>query len=157
MGLFDKFKKKEAMLVSPATGKMIPASLISDPVFAQEMIGQTIGIIPTEGTIVCPIDGVVEVAFPTGHAFGIKGNDGNGYLVHIGIDTVSLAGKGFDARLQQGQKVKAGDVAVIMELDVVKGAGLDPTVMLIVSEPKDPGKKVQYIACKDVEKGEKII
>ena len=81
MGLFDKLlKKKEEIIVSPASGKMIPASEINDPVFGEEMIGQTIGIIPTEGTIVCPIDGIVEVAFPTGHAFGIKGNDGNGYV-----------------------------------------------------------------------------
>lgn len=157
MGLFDKLlKKKEEIIVAPASGKMIPASEINDPVFGEEMIGQTIGIIPSSGDIVCPVDGEVEVAFPTGHAFGIKGNDGNSYLVHIGIDTVSLAGKGFDAKLRQGQKVKAGELAVVMDIDHVKNAGLDPAVMLIVSEKKKDDFKVDYIDYKDVEKGEKI-
>ncbi|MBQ0065133.1 MAG: PTS glucose transporter subunit IIA [Firmicutes bacterium] len=153
MGLFDKFKKKDNTILSPVSGMLIPASEISDPVFSEEMMGQTIGFIPDDGYIVCPVDGMVEVAFPTGHAFGIKGVDGNGYLVHIGIDTVSLEGKGFNALLKQGEKVKAGQPAVEMDINLVKETGLNTTTILIITEKV---KDVHYIDFKHVNKGDKI-
>lgn len=164
MGLFDKLLKKESSVPSVSdkdvlavvSGKMIPASEISDPVFGEEMMGQTIGFIPSEGTVVCPVNGVVEVAFPTGHAFGIKGNDGNGYLVHVGIDTVSLNGKGFKAFLKQGQKVKAGQKAVEMDIDLVEKAGLSTTTMLIITDKVNDAFKVNYIDFQNVDRGQKI-
>ena len=163
MGLFDKIFKKDELqvfkdtdIVSPVTGKMIPANEISDPVFGEEMMGQTIGIIPSNGDVVCPVNGIVEVAFPTGHAFGIKGNDGNSYLVHIGIDTVSLNGNGFKMLLKQNQQVTAGQIAVEANLTAIKKSGLDTTTMLIVTEKEDPNFKVDYIGFQNVEKGKKI-
>ncbi|MDO4466451.1 MAG: PTS glucose transporter subunit IIA [Bacillota bacterium] len=157
MGLFDRFKKKEKefTVVSPATGVMIPAKEIKDPVFAEEMMGQTIGIVPSQSTVVCPVEGTVEVAFPTGHAFGIKTKEGYEVLVHVGIDTVSMNGDGFTSFLQAGQSVKVGDKAVEIDLGKIAKAGFDPTVMLIVTTTPD-GKPISYIDFTSVEKGQKI-
>ncbi|MDO4467390.1 MAG: PTS glucose transporter subunit IIA [Bacillota bacterium] len=159
MGFFDKFKKKEALpsfsdenIVAICSGKMIPPSEISDPLFQQEMMGQTIGFVPSKGTFVCPVNGTVTMTFPTGHAFGILGNDGNGYLVHIGIDTVSMNGKGFKTLIKQGQSVKAGQVAVEVDLKAIEKAGLSTTTMLIVTDKKEADFKVNYIPFGAVEK-----
>lgn len=171
MGLFDKLLKKEnketevqenlpavadTAVVSPCTGKLIPAAEISDPVFAEEMLGQTIAVIPTDGTVVCPVNGTVTTMFPTGHAFGVTANDGNAYLVHIGIDTVSMNGKGFNVLLKEGQKVVAGQNAVIVDLNEIAKAGLDATTMLIVAEKVSDDFKVDYITSGDVVMGQVI-
>ena len=153
--LWKKNEIKDGDIVSPVTGTIIATKDIADSVFAQEIMGQTIGIVPEEGIVVCPVNGKVEVLFPTGHAFGIKGNDGNSYLVHIGIETVNLRGKGFTTWIKQGQNVKAGQKAVDVDLQYVKSNGLDTTVMLIVTEKKDDCN-IQYVEKSNVIKAEKI-
>lgn len=140
MGFFDKFKKKlseiaDDKIVSVCKGKMIEPSQIEDKMFAQEMMGKTVGFIPEDKTIVAPCNGTLEVLFPTGHAFAIRRKDGTGLLVHIGINTVDLAGKGFKVYAKQGDRVQAGQKIVEVDLDVLKDAGLSSTVMLIVTEP----------------------
>ena len=119
MGFFDKFKKNDTIpvtdskdIVAPVKGTMIPPSEISDPVFAQEVMGQTIGFVPEEETIVCPVNGKVEVLFPTNHAFGIRDAFGTVFLVHIGIDTVKLEGKYFTPN------VKTNDIVNIVQEEV---------------------------------------
>ncbi|MCH1942680.1 PTS sugar transporter subunit IIA [Holdemania massiliensis] len=163
MGLLDIFLKKEDIvprgdeeLVSPVKGKMVPPCEIPDDVFAEEMMGQTVGFFPANGDIVCPINGVVKVMFPTGHAFGIEGNDGNGYLVHIGINTVSLNGKGFSTYLKVGDKVKAGQKAVKVDLNVLNESNLNNTVILAVTEKKAYDFRIQFIDFGLVEKGQVI-
>lgn len=146
----------DCTVVSPATGILISAAQIQDPMFCQEMLGQTIGIIPEEDTIVCPVNGVVEVVFPTGHAFGIRRNDGSAYLVHIGIDTASLNGKGFISYLKVGQKVKAGQKAVKIALNKIRKQGYDTTVMLIITEKANENDNVQYMKNSHVKKGQII-
>lgn len=140
MRLFDVFKKNLAQIgddriVSVCKGKMIEASKIEDPVFAKELMGKTIGFIPENGEIVAPCNGTLEVLFPTGHAFAIRRNDGTGLLIHIGINTVDLNGKGFKVFAKQGEVVKAGQKIVSMDLDLVKNADLSTTTMLIITEP----------------------
>lgn len=161
MGLFDRFKKQETLpafsdedIVSPVKGHRIPTAEIADSVFAEEMMGQTIGIVPADGVFACPVNGTVEVAFPTGHAYAVRAKNGVCYLVHIGIDTVSLDGKGFKSFLKQGQKVSAGQKAVEADLSLIKSAGYDTTTMLIVSEPED--HRVAYTEFTDVERAQKI-
>lgn len=163
MGLFDKlFSKKDvpavadSAVVAPVTGEMVSASELSDAVFAQELLGQTIGVVPADNVVVAPANGTIEVVFETGHAFGIKTNDGVGLLVHIGVDTVSLNGKGFKVFAKQGDKVKAGQKIVEADFAAIKEAGLDPTVMLIVTEQPTEDFKVNYIANTDVENGQVI-
>lgn len=151
MGFLDKFKKQEASkygdadIVAVANGKMIPPSEISDPMFAEEMMGKTIGFKLADGKIVSPANGKVEVMFPTGHAFAVRMADGTGLLVHIGINTVELNGKGFKTLVKEGTAVKAGQTMVEVDLDVVKEAGLDSVTMLIVTEPvKDVYEYIDY-------------
>lgn len=163
MGLFNKlFGKKDSLatidnsVVAPVTGKMVSASELSDAVFAQEMLGQTVGIIPADNVVVAPANGTIEMIFDTGHAFGMKTDEGVGLLVHIGVDTVSLNGKGFKVFAKQGDAVKAGQKLVEVDFDAVKAAGLDPTVMLIVTEQPTEGFKINYIDNADVENGQVI-
>ena len=108
------FKKKEVEtpnddVLAVVNGKMIPPSQIQDPVFAQEMMGQTIGFIHEESDVVSPVNGIVSVLFSTKHAFGIQADNGNAYLVHIGIDTVSLNGQPFQIKVKVGDIVDGGD------------------------------------------------
>lgn len=140
MGIFELFKKKlpevaDDKIVSVCKGKMIEASQIDDKVFAQELMGKTVGFIPEDEHIVAPCNGTLEVLFPTGHAFAIRRKDGTGILVHIGINTVDLNGKGFKVCAKQGDVVKAGQQIVEIDLEVIKNAGLSPTTMLIITEP----------------------
>lgn len=162
MGLFDKLFKKEELptfldsdVVAVCEGELIPAEKISDPVFAQEMMGKTVAIEPTSGEIVSPVNGTLEAVFPTGHAFGVRGKDGTGYLVHIGIDTVSMNGKGFKVLKKQGDSVKAGELVVKVDLKEVEAAGHPKTTMIIVTEPVD-GKSYNYIDFSSVEKNQII-
>lgn len=163
MGLFNIFKKdnnlniKETDIVSLGNGKMISPKEINDPMFAEEMMGQTIGFILSDGEVVAPATGKLEVLFPTGHAFALRMNDGTGLLVHIGIDTVNLKGKGFKVLKKQGDKVKAGETVVKVDLDAVKQAGYDATTMLIVTEPIHDGEKINFIDFGNVKKSQIII
>ncbi len=139
-------------IVSVVTGTMVPANEISDEVFAQEMMGQTIGIKPKEGVIAAPANGVLEVMYPTGHAFAIRCNDGHGLLVHIGINTVAMKGNGFTVLHKQGDTVKAGEPLVKVDLKAVEKAGYDPITMLVVTE----GDPIEYIDFGEVKQGQVI-
>ena len=157
MGLFkflkrDEFTFKDTDIVALGNGKMISPEEINDTMFAEEMMGQTIGFILSDGEVVAPVNGTLEVMFPSGHAFALRMNDNTGLLIHIGIDTVNLKGKGFKVFKKQGDKVKAGETIVKVDLNVVKDEGYDPTTMLIVTEPIEENKKINYIDYGDVSK-----
>lgn len=163
MGLFDNFfSKKEISLVAdsavvaPVSGKMISANEISDMAFSQEMLGQTIGIVPVDNVVAAPANGTIEMFFETGHAFGIKTSDGVGLLVHIGVNTVSLKGKGFKTFAKQGDTVKAGQKIIEADFDAIKAAGLDHTVMLIVTEQPTADFRINYIDNSEVKRGQII-
>ena len=151
MGLMDLFKKKETLpnvsddnLVAVCSGEMIEAKNIKDEMFSKEMLGKTIGFIPTSNEIVAPCNGTLEVMFPTGHAFAIRMKDGTGVLVHVGINTVDLDGKGFKTFVSQGSQVKAGQKILNVDFDVVKSAGYDITTMVVISEPVNDK---EYLFC----------
>jgi PTS system beta-glucosides-specific IIC component len=118
---------------APVSGAVVPLAEVKDKVFASGALGKGIGIVPSSGKVYSPFAGTVVTAFPTGHAFGIKSADGVEALIHIGIDTVQLEGKGFAAAVTQGQVVEAGDLLVAVDLDVVKAAGYDPTTVVVIT------------------------
>jgi PTS system beta-glucosides-specific IIC component len=118
---------------APVSGAVVPLAEVKDKVFASGALGKGIGIVPSSGKVYSPFAGTVVTAFPTGHAFGIKSTDGVEALIHIGIDTVQLEGKGFAAAVTQGQLVEAGDLLVAVDLDVVKAAGYDPTTVVVIT------------------------
>ena len=114
MGLFGWLKKapeiKKAEFVSPATGKIIPVDQVEDETFASKILGDGFAVELTDGEVIAPFDGEVTAAFPTGHAYGLKREDGLECLIHIGLDTVELNGSGFDVKVKQGDQVKQGQV-----------------------------------------------
>lgn len=143
---FRKDKKADKVndndILSPVTGQIFPTNQINDSVFSQEMLGQTVSIHPLNEklTLVAPTSGMVEVLYPTGHAFAIRMNNGIGILVHIGIDTVELKGKGFKMLSKQGNRVTAGDPMVKVDFREINNAGFDTSVMMIITE--NPNTKI---------------
>lgn len=115
--MLNFLKKNEKSIVAPATGIFEKLEELSDPVFSKGMMGRGFAIEAKNETIVSPIDGFVSSIFPTKHALGIKTKSGIELLVHVGIDTVELNGEGFDIKVQEGQKVKAGNT--LMNIDFV--------------------------------------
>lgn len=127
---------EELILGSPVKGHVIPVFQVKDEVFASRTMGDGVGIIPVEGKVYAPCDGTIQVVFPTGHAVGISSGDTEA-LIHIGINTVELNGKGFTAHVQQGQTVKKGELLVSFDKDFIESNGYDPTVVFIVTEKRD--------------------
>ena len=144
--MFNFFKKKEEpfKVVSCVDGTCINIENVKDEVFSQKMIGDGFAIVPCSNTIVSPISGSVEVAFHTGHAFGLKASNGVEVLVHIGINTVNLNGEGFKTLVKQGTKVKAGQPLVELNLDIIKEKGYDPTIMIIFTAGYDQPINLEY-------------
>lgn len=123
--------RESISLVSPASGSLLLLEHVRDEVFANKVLGDGFAVEITDGTIVAPVDGTVAAAFETGHAVGISTEDGREILIHVGIDTVELAGRGFCLHTAQGQMVKKGDVLVTVDMEYVRSAGKDLTTMVI--------------------------
>lgn len=121
-------------LASPVTGNVIPLNKVRDEAFASGALGNGVGIQPEEGRIYAPFDGTATVVFPTGHAVGLTDRRGNEFLIHIGIDTVKLGGKGFTAHISQGDPVKRGDLLVEFDKKKLEKEGYDSTVIYIVTD-----------------------
>jgi PTS system beta-glucosides-specific IIC component len=120
-------------VLAPVAGQAVALADVQDKVFASGAMGKGLGIIPADGHIYSPISGSIKAAMKTGHAFGIKSDDGVEVLVHIGIDTVQLQGRGFESAVTRGQQVRAGDLLAVVDLDVVKEAGYDTTTLVMVT------------------------
>ena len=146
----------EGVIQTPIVGDVVALSNVNDPVFSSGAMGQGIAIKPTEGVVYAPADAEVTIAFATGHAFGLKTANGAEVLIHVGIDTVSMNGEGFDQKVAQGDKVKAGDVLGTFDSAKIAAAGLDDTTMVIVTNTADYAS-VTPVANGAVAKGDAII
>ncbi|MBB5833149.1 glucose PTS transporter subunit IIA [Brachybacterium aquaticum] len=135
-------------LVAPVAGRLVALDDVSDPVFASRALGQGVGIVPADGRILAPADGLLATVAQTGHAFGMLADGGAEVLVHVGIDTVKMDGAGFTVHVAQGQRVSAGDLLAEVDLDAVRAAGYDTVTLLTVPntsnfaavEPAAPGE-----------------
>ncbi|EMB71294.1 TPA: sucrose-specific PTS transporter subunit IIBC [Streptococcus mutans] len=127
----------DEILAAPLAGEVVDLKSVSDPVFSSEAMGKGVAVKPSGNTVYAPVDGTVQIAFDTGHAYGIKSDNGAEILIHIGIDTVSMEGKGFEQKVQADQKVKKGDVLGTFDSDKIAEAGLDNTTMFIVTNTAD--------------------
>ena len=128
---------KEEILVSPAKGKVVPLTEVRDETFASEMLGTTAAVEPSEGKITAPCDGQVSNIFETGHAVCLTTKAGGELLIHVGIDTVKLEGKGFTKKVSDGDMVHKGDVLIEADLEIIKAAGYPATTMMILTNPED--------------------
>lgn len=135
----DKEEVTEETLTSPVNGTQIPLGEVKDETFASEMLGATVAVEPADGKIVAPCDGEVSNIFETGHAVCITTEAGGELLIHIGIDTVKMDGKGFTKKVSDGDKVHAGDVLVEADLEEIKKAGYQTTTMMILTNTDDFG------------------
>ncbi|MCP9083010.1 sucrose-specific PTS transporter subunit IIBC [Streptococcus sp. CF10-1] len=141
---------------TPIVGDVVALENVNDPVFSSGAMGQGIAVKPSQGVVYAPADAEVSIAFPTGHAFGLKTAKGAEILVHVGIDTVSMNGEGFEAKVAQGDKVKAGDVLGTFDSNKIAAAGLDDTTMVIVTNTADYAS-VTPVASGSVVKGDAVI
>ncbi|MFR7082495.1 sucrose-specific PTS transporter subunit IIBC [Streptococcus pneumoniae] len=143
-------------LVTPIVGDVVALADVNDPVFSSGAMGQGIAVKPSQGVVYAPADAEVSIAFPTGHAFGLKTRNGAEVLIHVGIDTVSMNGDGFEAKVAQGNKVKAGDVLGTFDSNKIAAAGFDDTTMVIVTNTADYAS-VAPVATGSVAKGNAVI
>lgn len=141
--LNDMEMQETEILTSPVKGRVIPVSQVKDATFAEEILGMTVAIEPEEGKIKAPCDGEILNIYETGHAVCMLTKTGAEILIHVGIDTVKLNGKGFKKMVSDGMKVHAGDVLIEMDMEEVKEAGYERTTMMILTnEDETEGKKL---------------
>ncbi|MBF0968692.1 MAG: PTS glucose transporter subunit IIA [Actinomyces sp.] len=138
---FSDEAKADLTLTSPMAGELVALSDVNDEAFASGALGPGVAISPAaHAVVVAPCDGKVTVAFPTGHAYGLKSASGVQILIHIGMDTVKLDGKGFTPRVSKGDIVKRGDVLAEVDWDVIREAGYDTITPMVVTNKKKFGE-----------------
>jgi len=145
---------ESAEVVSPLAGQVKPLSQATDPVFSSGVMGQGVVIEPSQGELVSPVNGTVTVLFPTKHAVGIVSEEG---VMHIGMDTVSLDGKGFEAHVEQGDKVVVGQQLISFNMDVIKEAGLVTETPVIITNQDDFQADVEGDLPRDIKRGEVLM
>ena len=141
-------KEIDNNIYAPVEGETVELTKVEDEVFSSLAMGNGIAINPSKGEVKAPLDGEVTVLFPTGHAIGIKGDNGAEVLIHVGMDTVTLNGEGFDIKVKQGDRVKKGQVLVNFDIDFIKSKNLSTITPVIVTNtsslkevvPHDTGK-----------------
>ena len=152
--MFNLFKiKVDKKIYAPVSGKCIDMTEVNDIGFSSLSMGDGIAIIPTSQTITAPCDGTIQMIFRTGHAFGIKADNGLEILIHIGIDTVNLKGQGFQILKEVNQKVKKGDPIIKLDLEKIDKI-YDLTTILVITN----GKPIQKLSVgKEVHVGESVL
>ena len=148
---------ESAEVVSPLAGQVKPLSQATDPVFSSGVMGQGVVIEPSQGELVSPVNGTVTVLFPTKHAVGIVSEEGIEMLMHIGMDTVSLDGKGFVAHVEQGDKVVVGQQLISFDMDVIKKAGLVTETPVIITNQDDFQADVEGNLPRDIKRGDALM
>lgn len=124
---------QDDVLSAVVTGEVLPLKEVKDPVFSTEMMGKGVAIIPESDQLFAPADGVLTVMYDSKHAYGIQADSGAEILIHIGIDTVNLAGQFFSTNKKKGERVKKGELLGTFDREAIKKAGYDDTVMLLVT------------------------
>lgn len=152
----EEVNVKDDVITAPISGKVESLKDTNDKVFSSEMMGKGAAIIPDSDKVVAPADGEITVSYPTGHAYGIKTKNGADILIHLGIDTVNLKGKGFTSNVKQGDHVKKGDVLGTYDYKQVAKEGYDTTVMVVVTNTNDYAE-VKRITNSEVKDNDNLI
>lgn len=153
--MFSFLKRKEKQILSPMDGKVIHIEDIQDEAFSEKMLGDGVGIIPIDGTIVSPVTGEIIQVFDTLHAYGVRTDDGVEILIHIGINTVELGGRGFKTFVKSGQRVKSGEKIAEADIRLIADEGYSTQTPVIITNME----KIKEIKCsfEDAKAGESAI
>ena len=160
--MFDSLKKmfeknaKTISLKAVEDGRTIPMDEVTDQTFAPELLGPGIAIVPSNGTVVSPINGTIATVMDTKHAVCIQGEDGLELIVHAGLDTVELNGKYYQTYKEIGDQVKAGDVLLEFDLEEITKAGYDVTTPIVITNLGDY-KITKCLTGQQVKAGEEVI
>ena len=169
LGLFDRFtsaggtrpdsvaaSKAPDTICAPLSGSLVQLKDVADPVFAQGMLGPGLGIAGEGDVAYAPVSGVVTAVISTGHAVAIKADDGAEVLLHVGVDTVALRGRGFRTLVEKGEHVSAGDPLIMFDRALIRESGLDDTVIVTITNPDEMGA-VSTACGQDVSAGEALL
>jgi PTS system beta-glucosides-specific IIC component len=155
--LKDKLKKEKSLKIfAPMDGEVVPISQVNDPAFSEELLGKGVAIRPSGNKVSSPVNGTISLMFDTGHAVSLTSDDGIELLIHIGLDTVKLKGKHYNQHVNNGDKVKVGDLLITFDPAGISGAGYDTITPVIVCNPDDY-KKFDMQTGRSVAVGEEII
>ena len=156
--MFNLFRKKEKnnVIGSPVKGKAVPLKEVSDPTFAEEMLGKGAAVIPEDGKFYAPADGEIGMVFDTLHAVSMTTDFGAEILIHIGLDTVKMQGEGFAGHVKAGDHVKKGDLLLEVDLEKVRAAGYDTITPVLVCNTPDYAS-VEGIGSAQVNAGDDLI
>ncbi|MCC3146011.1 PTS glucose transporter subunit IIA [Halanaerobium sp. Z-7514] len=154
--MFNIFKQKEIYINAPFKGEVIELENVADQVFSQKMLGDGFAIIPEENILKSPVNGEIIQIFPTGHALGIKTKDGLELLIHLGIDTVELAGQGFNKLVEEGAKIKQGRALIEFDLDYIRENSPSTATPIVITN-MEKIKKIEILKKGSVKAGQKIL
>lgn len=136
-------KKNEIKLTAPLKGKVIPLEQVEDPVFSQKMMGEGCAIIPSDGKVYAPTNATIQLVAPTKHAIGLLSDDGIEILIHYGLETVALNGKGFNLLVKEGQKVKQGELLMEVDYEALKTQNINLVTPIVITSSLE-GKKITF-------------
>ena len=161
MGFFDKLfgkseKNKSDLIYAPMAGQVVDITEVPDPVFAEGMLGKGVAVLPAEGNVFAPTDGVISMMFDTGHALSLTSASGAEILIHVGLETVTLQGKPFISHVKNGDKVKKGQLLLQVDLQAIEDAGL-PTITPVIICNSDDYSVFRGITGQAVTKGDIVI
>ncbi len=135
-------EEKPGSICAPVSGRVVALSEVADPVFAQGMLGEGLAIEPRGDVAYAPASGLVTAVVSSKHAVAIKADDGAEVLLHVGVDTVSLRGRGFHLYVGKGDRVRAGEALIAFDAELIHGCGLDDTVIVTVTNTDECGRVV---------------
>lgn len=150
-------QKREVNIVAPINGKIIPIEEVPDPVFNQKMMGEGIAIIPEEGMVYSPVNGKVILIAETKHAIGLITEDGVEILIHIGLETVGLKGKGFTAKVNVGEDVSAGQLLMEVDLKYIGEHASNTITPIVITNSAEGTKNYRFTSEKVAKAGETVI
>ena len=153
--LFGGEEKEEKIIAAPVNGTAIPMSRVSDPTFSQEILGKGTAVIPSDGRVVAPADGLVTMVFDTKHAISMQTDNGAELIIHIGLDTVALNGRGFASKLKVGTPVKKGMEIVRFDRELILGQGYNPMTMMIFTNTN--GHTMKFVTEGNARKGRSVV
>jgi len=151
--MFGFLKRKTREVLSPVDGKVVEIERVDDEVFANKMVGDGVAVIPMSDTFCAPIEGTVSKLFSTNHAYSIKSSKDLEVMVHIGLETVALKGQGFERLVNEGDKVKAGEPIIRVDLPYITEHAKDIVTPVIISEESDVHeieKQIKPVKCGDL-------